>query len=56
VDSWPEIDAVEMVGTDGSKQWASESSASSSYSENYSPDAQAQATVLSAGSSGGGAP
>jgi RNA polymerase sigma factor (sigma-70 family) len=36
VESWPEIDAVEMVGTDGSKQWASESSASSSYSENYS--------------------
>ncbi|HWB04253.1 MAG TPA: sigma-70 family RNA polymerase sigma factor [Verrucomicrobiales bacterium] len=35
VESWPEIDAVEMVGRDGSKQWASESSASSSYSENY---------------------
>ncbi|HEX2746871.1 MAG TPA: sigma-70 family RNA polymerase sigma factor [Verrucomicrobiales bacterium] len=39
VDSWPEIDAVEMVGTNGSKQWASESTASSSYSENYSREA-----------------
>ncbi len=38
VDSWPEIDAVEMVGTNGSKQWATESTASTSYSENYSPE------------------
>lgn len=35
VASWPEIDAVELVGVDGSRQWASESSASSSYSELY---------------------
>ena len=37
VQSWPEIDAVEMVGTNGSRQWATTSSASSSYSENYAP-------------------
>jgi RNA polymerase sigma factor (sigma-70 family) len=36
VGSWPEIDAVELVGTNGSSQWASSSSASSSYSQNYS--------------------
>ena len=36
VASWPEIDAVEMVGTDGSRQWASQASASSSYSSIYS--------------------
>jgi hypothetical protein len=35
VESWPEIDAVELVGTDGSRQWASSTSASSSYSEIY---------------------
>ncbi len=35
VESWPEIDAVEVIGTDGSRQWAKNSSASSSYSENY---------------------
>ncbi len=36
VGSWPEIDAVELVGTNGSRQWASSSSASTSYSQNYS--------------------
>ncbi len=36
VRSWPEIDAVEMVGADGSRQWASQSAASSSYSSVYS--------------------
>jgi hypothetical protein len=35
VRSWPEIDAVELVGTNGSHQWASDSRASSSYSEIY---------------------
>jgi len=35
VGSWPEIDAVELVGTNGSRQWASSSSASTSYSQNY---------------------
>ncbi len=35
VESWPEIDAVEMVGRTGARQWASESTASSSYSERY---------------------
>jgi hypothetical protein len=35
VESWPEIDAVELVGTNGSRQWASKSSASSSYSDTF---------------------
>ncbi len=35
VESWPEIDAVEVVGTDGSRQWAKNSAASNSYSESY---------------------
>lgn len=39
VQSWPEIDAVELVGTDGSRQWASSSSASSSYHEAEAPTA-----------------
>ena len=39
VQSWPEIDAVELVGANGIRQWASTSQASSSYSENYSPPA-----------------
>lgn len=30
---WNEIDAVELVGTDGSRQWAASASASSSYAE-----------------------
>jgi hypothetical protein len=37
VPGWNEIDAVELVGTDGSRQWASTASASSSYSDIYSP-------------------
>ena len=36
VASWPEIDALEVVGSDGSRQWANSSSASSSHSESYS--------------------
>jgi RNA polymerase sigma factor (sigma-70 family) len=52
VESWPEIDAVEMVGTDGSKQWASESSASSSYSDNYNSLAGAGAASVSLNTSG----
>ena len=28
---WNEIDAVELIGTDGSRQWASEATASSSF-------------------------
>jgi hypothetical protein len=35
VNSWPEIDAVEIVGTSGQRQWATSATASSSYSENY---------------------
>ena len=35
VGSWPEIDAVELVGRNGSRQWATGSSASSSYSSLY---------------------
>jgi hypothetical protein len=33
VSSWPEIDAVELVGRDGSRQWASSANASSTYAE-----------------------
>jgi hypothetical protein len=31
--SWPEIDAVELVGTNGARQWAARAKASSSYAE-----------------------
>ncbi len=31
--AWPEIDAVELVGRDGSRQWATSASASSSYAD-----------------------
>ena len=33
VPGWNEIDAVQLVGKDGSKQWASASSSSSSYAD-----------------------
>jgi hypothetical protein len=33
VSSWPEIDAVELVGRDGSRQWATSASASSTYAQ-----------------------
>jgi len=33
VTSWPEIDAVELVGRDGSRQWATSANASSTYAE-----------------------
>ena len=33
VSSWPEIDAVQLVGRDGSRQWASSANASSTYAE-----------------------
>jgi hypothetical protein len=33
VSSWPEIDAVELVGTNGSKQWATSSTASSHFGD-----------------------
>ncbi|HEY2981192.1 MAG TPA: hypothetical protein VGJ22_08430, partial [Anaerolineales bacterium] len=33
VPGWNEIDAVELVGRDGSRQWASKASASSSYAD-----------------------
>ena len=33
VPSWPEIDAVELVGRDGSRQWATSANASSTYAE-----------------------
>lgn len=38
VPGWNEIDAVELVGQDGSRQWASAVRASSSYAERYSSD------------------
>jgi hypothetical protein len=37
VSGWNEIDAVELIGTDGSRQWASTATASSSYADIYSP-------------------
>jgi len=33
VPGWNEIDAVELVGRDGSRQWATSAIASSSYAE-----------------------
>ena len=33
VSSWPEVDAVELVGRDGSRQWATSANASSTYAE-----------------------
>jgi hypothetical protein len=36
VAGWNEIDAVEIIGRDGKSQWASESSASSYYGDQYS--------------------
>lgn len=33
VAGWNEIDAVELIGTDGSRQWASQATASSSYAD-----------------------
>jgi hypothetical protein len=36
VPGWNEIDAVELVGQDGSRQWASEATASSTYAERVS--------------------
>jgi hypothetical protein len=49
VASWPEIDAVELVGRNGSRQWASSSSASSSYSELYSGQAGLESTTRNLG-------
>lgn len=36
VPSWNEIDAVELVGRDGSRQWASSAAASSTYADRVS--------------------
>jgi len=33
VPGWNEIDAVELIGRDGSRQWATSAMASSSYAE-----------------------
>jgi len=41
VPGWNEIDAVELVGKDGSRQWAQTSSASSSFADNQQPAASA---------------
>lgn len=35
---WNEIDAVELIGTDGSRQWAVSATASSSYADGAPPD------------------
>jgi len=40
VPGWNEIDAVELVGRDGSRQWATSSSASSSYADSRGLDGQ----------------
>jgi hypothetical protein len=45
VPGWNEIDAVELVGSDGSRQWASESTASSFYGEGRSFGLAAQETL-----------
>ena len=37
VPGWNEIDAVELIGRDGSRQWAATSSASSSYDSGSAP-------------------
>jgi hypothetical protein len=39
---WPEIDAVELVGRSGSRQWAARATASSSYAETLAPWVNAQ--------------
>jgi hypothetical protein len=56
VESWPEIDAVELVGRNGSRQWASSTSASSSYSETYSGQAGLETTTRSLGGRSSGSP
>src|SRR2546423_3906085 len=40
VPGWNEIDAVELIGTDGSRQWASQASASSTYADVSAPIAR----------------
>ena len=37
VPGWNEIDAVELIGRDGSRQWARQASASSTYAERGAP-------------------
>lgn len=46
VPGWNEIDAVEMVGSDGSRQWATESTASSYYGEGRSYGFAAKENLL----------
>jgi len=40
VPGWNEIDAVELVGRDGSRQWATAANASSTYAESLQPNNQ----------------
>ena len=40
VGSWTEIDAVEVVGRDGSRQWAKSADASSTYADKTRPDSE----------------
>ncbi len=51
VAGWNEIDAVEMIGSDGSRQWASESTASSYYGEGRSYGVAAQSGAFLSGDS-----
>jgi hypothetical protein len=37
VPGWNEIDAVELIGRDGSRQWAKQASASSTYADISGP-------------------
>jgi hypothetical protein len=47
VPGWNEIDAVELVGKDGTRQWAQSANASSSYADNLGPAASSDAPVES---------
>lgn len=42
VAGWNEIDAVELIGTDGSRQWATSARASSSYADGAPPEGLAR--------------
>jgi len=46
VSGWNEIDAVELVGKDGSRQWAQSAVASSSFAESLSPPQETVVPVL----------
>jgi len=47
VAGWNEIDAVELIGSDGTRQWATESTASSYYGESRTSGLAAQGVSTS---------